>query len=282
MTFNVEARGLRTKGTVVVDALISYYDYLEAHAKEIYYHRHMVNGVMRSAARDFQNDGTGDSHYDTITVTSISGIDYDPRMPSHVSSIMVVDKSGSVTKNFLTGDIIPDNYNMVIQLATSENIDNIAVKKNGENLNVDAVDGFIQSNGVITIYALGSGGNTLTIDGYLGPTQLDTITIDYEVASGREVKDFYAGPSPYEPDTGDMYFGFQSTQTCTWSLYVYDASGKMIYELKDQAGVQGFNKVSWDGTMISAGKIGRGFYLARIVADFSGKKKVYSTKFGVK
>jgi subtilisin family serine protease len=98
------------------------------------------------------------------------------------------------------------------------------------------------------------------------------------------------GPSPYDPDKGDLLFYYKLLNAADVDIYVYDLSGTLVYRkglnydasASGSGGSAGENRVYWDGVNGFGETLSNGAYIYMIVAKDSGDRKIIGRgKFAV-
>ncbi|MFC1517503.1 FlgD immunoglobulin-like domain containing protein [Candidatus Margulisiibacteriota bacterium] len=285
VTYNVivSAANLRTRGPVLVDGFVDYgvntLIFAKPGGQSIYMSRYRSGGTYVPAALN--------NHYGSFVAFSGSSTpEFSYSLPDYIASMNVVPYGTFPEEPFLNGDMVAINSKLIIYFINNGDIldmSSLMVRKDGVLLSKGSDYLVDESNGIVTIQDMGGQSGTITIDGYSGDTAIETASIRYSIETGFAVKDVMAGPSPYKPSEGSMYFSFQLSEAASAKVYVYDSAGKLVY-LSEEANFSiGYNEIAWDGTMDIGGIVGRGVYLVRIVAKSldDDTEKVVKTKFAV-
>lgn len=279
--FTVKSSGLKTDGLVIIDAFIDYKDvqFIANKPQSVYLSRYKSGGGYSSAALG-----------NNVGAFTAKGADEEPsfdlKLPSYIASMNIIPYGYYPEEPFLNADIVPKNSKLKIYLANrGEGIDLSTIMiYSGSTLLAKGGDYLIdETDGIITLLDMGEKSATLKIDGYSGDAAIETAYIRYYIHSGFVVKDFFAGPSPYKPSAGDMYFSFQLSKPAEIKIYLYDSAAQLVWESESIEFDVGYNEIAWDGTLDVGGTVGRGVYLVRIIAknDDEDEDVIEKTKFAV-
>lgn len=78
-----------------------------------------------------------------------------------------------------------------------------------------------------------------------------------------------AYPNPWNPGTGPVTFQFVLSGSDQVTLPIIDIAGRKLYELSGSR--PGYNKISWDGTTYTGGRVPNGMLLIPIVSRTQNK-----------
>jgi hypothetical protein len=309
-TFNVVASNLKTNDTVYVDAQVLYNVYTENNAYmwpspdappagyHAYYDQSMI---FRSAAAGLGGGSVPVSDlpgYVTLRLNGAGSTENSSLWPDYIlpGGIKFTNTDNAFTTPFVNGDKIPEKSSLTISLntETEAHLDyEFAIYQNGVPLKRGT--NWFLDNAVISLpggnFSAASAGTTgvLRIAPINGPNKNDVLpetTIRYELLVGgtMEIKEILPYPTPYEPDTGSLYVGFEnnSMDSGTMTVYIYDVTGREVYREEALPVLLGYNTYAWAGDFSSGGKVGRGVYILRMTFKGSGKRHEVVTRFGVK
>ncbi len=275
--FQVYATNLKTRGPVIVDAFVEYRDAAGIGSKpqSIVYSRYLSSGsyIAASSLTGFFVAEGGDT-----------SPQFSLKLPAYVIGMSIVPYGLLADQAFMNGDIVPQNSKLKVFVANNGDFfdrDTLVVKMNGSTLAKGSDYDYV--SGTITIADLGTSSGTITLEGYSGTAAIEKATITYGIESGFVLKDVMAGPSPYRPSKGNLYFSMQLSEEATIKILVYDSAGQLVWSKTGIDGLIGYNEYAWDGVLDVGGDIGRGVYLVYVTArnNSTDKEKVEKTKFAV-
>jgi hypothetical protein len=303
LTFNVTASNLKTSGPVYVDAQVLYNVYTDDNA-------YMYNDSAAPKAT-YQAHYDKDSYFRSAAAALGGGQIPVPSIPGYVTlqanglvaatlwilpgGVKFTNPDVSVN-SFVNGDKVPLNSSLTISLNAEMgahlNYD-FEIYQNGVPLKKDTnwfLSGSIISLPASNFSAANAGANVLRIAPVNKLNKNDAIpevNIRYDLLSPggiMEIKEILPYPSPYEPDAGSLYIGFEnaSMDTGTATIYIYDVTGREVFREEEIKVNPGYNTHAWAGDFSSGGKVGRGVYVLRMVFKGSGKRHEVITRFGVK
>lgn len=279
--FLVRANNMKTNGPVIVDAFIDYKDiqWIANKPQSVIMDRYRSGGSYVSAA-------LGSNYGSFVALGGTSIPEFSLQLPDYITSMNVIPYGFLTAKPFMNGDLVAKDSKLVIYFANQGDIldmTSLIIKKDDVLLSKGTDYLVDESNGTVTIQDMGGKNASLSIDGYSGDDPLATATITYYIETGFKIKDVLAGPSPYKPSQGSMYFSFQLSEAASITIYVYDSAGQLVWKSESTDYEMGYGEVAWDGTLDVGGTVGRGVYLVRIVAKASDDEaeKTVKTKFAV-
>ncbi|GBR72602.1 hypothetical protein NO1_0109 [Candidatus Termititenax aidoneus] len=315
-TFTVTAQKLKTNGTVYVDAQVLYDISNEAGSymqgspdapPAAYRAYYSPDKRFRSAAAGL---GSGSIPAPSIPgyvtlqlngsgsiVTASSWPEY--ILPGGISFTNSGIGEEGLTKVFINGDKIPPNSSLTISLNAELEAQlnyNFMIYQNG--ILLKRYEDWFLSETDATIYfpeknfpetSAGTAG-VIRIIPNNPDNPNDTIeetTLRYEilpVGQTMEIKEVLPYPTPYDPDTGPLYVGFEnnSMDSGVMTVRIYDVTGREVYREEELKVLPGYNMYTWAGDFSSGGKVGRGVYVLRMTFKGSGKRHEVVTRFGVK
>jgi len=125
---------------------------------------------------------------------------------------------------------------------------------------------------------------------YFSPSDLNTATsrlqslsLDYatdpRLSGGQVFLTTVSGPNPFSPLSGSTYITYQLSQEMEISVYIFSASGEMVFRQNivppDEGAHIGYNRVEWNGRKANGEISPNGVYLYKIM---SGGKLMSSGK----
>jgi hypothetical protein len=116
---------------------------------------------------------------------------------------------------------------------------------------------------------LSEGEHTLNLKVWDIYNNSSSATIKFVVVNGANliVENLLNYPNPFTQSTSFVFDHNQSGQDLDVKLEIYNAGGMIIKTIETRMNPEGYQSdpIEWDGTTDSGGRIGRGFYIYRVV-----------------
>lgn len=277
--FLVTVSNPKTVGMINVDAYINYRDFgfVANKPQQIIMSRYLKSSSYISAAK---NSLVG--YF--MNTESDADYDFSYRLPSYIASMNVQPYGVGAVKRFMNGDNVARQSKLFVTLVNEGKFydaDTLKLYLNGTQLII--VTDYTVANGIITVKNLGTKSGVLSISCASGPSLLETAYIKYYIEEEFTIKDLMAGPSPYKAADGDLYFSCQLREAATVKISVYDSAGQLIWKSETLEWGEGYNEYAWNGKLDVGGDIGRGTYVAYVVAKCTrtDSEKRQKIKFSV-
>lgn len=302
LSYDVTATNLKTSGPIYVDAKAAYnanYNSGFGTLPTVYYRAYYGDdGTLKPAAATRVSLGN-EPTYATVTLYGSAETNLNSEINKNWIERMYLWNEDGYYRELSTGTRvdIPPNTRLAIKFHDDVLMDEGIVSLNGRILTMGTGQGDFYSydpyDNVIELMLDAdqySGQGVLQVsvheDGdLLHREYVNILTLYYSVINSNEklkISNLLPYPSPYNPDNGSLNIGFDCNNAgAEYDVYIYDATGRIVFKETDLTTVLGYNNYSWDGKFDSGSTVGRGVYVARF--HFRGSKKQdVITKFGVR
>jgi hypothetical protein len=111
-------------------------------------------------------------------------------------------------------------------------------------------------------------------------------SLEIDVESGMQIKGLISGPLPIDFKESELWIEYQLSSAARVDLRIYDIAGEMqkqiVIEEGSVGGIQGFNRVQWDGVNQFNELVSNGPYVIYMQAENDKGKAMAKSKFIVK
>lgn len=233
---------------------------------------------------------------ETITLALFSNYDdYLWVFPPHVASVQFI--RNTVSSSFPQGGALSVGDKLVVQFqGNGTGIDEsaIEVELNGvrmtrddnllarvslQSTSLDNKFSYDSTTGTLTIQSVGDEGGTITIRTTDGETDLEDITIVFELSNAVQISNVLFYPNPYRMGNQDLILGYFVTQECDVTMYLFDHNGQEVLRESRRTNTIGYDQF----TLLSTNDaLAPGIYICKVIAkDDNGNSATSVTKLSI-
>lgn len=233
---------------------------------------------------------------ETITLALFS--DYDDYVwifPPHVASVQFI--RNTVSSNFPQGGALSVGDKLTVQFQNNgAGIDqsDIEVRLNGSRMtrddnllsrislqatSLENKYSYDSTTGTLTIQSVGNSSGTIVIRTTDGESNLEDITIHFELSNAVKITNLLFYPNPYRMGNQDLILGYFVTQECDVTMYLFDHNGQEILRETQRTNTIGYDQFIFAST---TNALAPGIYLCKVVAkDDNGNSATSVTKLSI-
>jgi len=186
-------------------------------------------------------------------------------------------------ENFITGDMIEENPEIIVTLADDKSGINITEEIGHKiMLYVDdqspvnltqhfqyEKDSYLDGNLQYTLHGLAAGKHTILLKAWDNANNSSQKSVSFEIVPEDEliIKEVLNYPNPMQNST---HFTFKLNKDADIDIKIYTASGNLICTLSSISGISGFNMIPWNGRDEMGDPVANGVYLYKVIARSYG------------
>lgn len=182
-------------------------------------------------------------------------------------------------ENFITGDMIEENPEMIVSLVDDKSGINITEEighkimlyiDDQDPVNLTQYfqyekDSYLAGNIHYTLNGLSAGRHTILLKAWDNANNSSQKSVSFEIVPKDElrIKEVLNYPNPMQKST---HFTFKLNKDADIDIKIYTASGNLICTLSSVSGFAGFNMIPWNGRDEMGDPVANGVYLYKLIA----------------